>query len=150
MSGRLVTGGLLAFCAVFGAALWYFQVHAFYERTDGLTEIDVAGETRPVGDYRGIAARSSPIKLRACFTVDWPHAPPDAAGDRRRGAATPLTAPHWFDCFDAGRIARDLQSGAATALLAGRDEGGADRYIARYPDGRAFMWRQLNEKYADR
>ena len=145
MNGKYLMLGLVLFSILFGAALWYAQVYAFYTRVDGLTEIDAYGDTFPVSDYRGIEASSSPLKLRACFTVDWDYIP----SEEFRGVAEPLTAPYWFDCFDAETIAQDLASGAATAIRAAEEESdGVDRYIAQYPDGRAFMWRQLNEKYA--
>ena len=147
MSGRLLMSGLVAFAAIFGAALWYFQVYHYYDEVTGLTEIEAFGDPFPVRNYRGIEAASSPLKLRACFEVDWDYAP----SDEYRETATPLTAPHWFECFDAEAIARDLADGSAIAILAAKDEpNGIDRYIAQYPDGRAFMWRQLNEKFADR
>ena len=145
MNGKTLVLGLVLFCALFGAGLWYAQFHAFYKRVDGLTEVTAYGDAFPVSNYRGIESHSSPLKLRACFTVDWDYIPTDEFKD----IATPLIAPDWFDCFDAGRITRDLQNGDATAILAAEEEAdGVDRYIAQYPDGRAFMWRQLNEKYA--
>ena len=59
--------------------------------------------------------------------------------------AEPLVAPGWFDCFDAEAIAKDLDAGAARAILAEFNEPyGFDRIIAAYPDGRAFQWRQIN------
>lgn len=144
MNGRPLMIALLAFTAIFGVALWYFQIYAFYERIDGLTEIEAGGETLSVSGYDGIEASSSPLKLRACFQAGWPYEP----SNEHKLAATPLTAPPWFECFDAEAIARDIESGAATAILAARNQpDGFDRYLAQYPDGRAFMWRQLNEKF---
>ncbi|MBY8977586.1 histidine kinase [Rhodobacteraceae bacterium NNCM2] len=146
MNGRALMIGLLTFCGIFAAALWYFQFYAYYTQIDGLPEVLVNGEQRPVTEYTGLDATSSPLKLRACFKVDWPY----TASDTYRDKATPLTAPPWFTCFDAEQIARDLQAGKATAILAGENEpDGVDRYIAQYPDGRAFMWHQLNEIYAN-
>ncbi|MEM7508740.1 MAG: DUF6446 family protein [Pseudomonadota bacterium] len=146
MSGKTLMLGLVVFCALFGATLWYAQVYAFYSRVDGLTEVTAYGDAFPVSDYRGIEASSSPLKQRACFTVDWDYIPTD----EYREKATPLTAPHWFECFNAEQIARDLAAGEATAILAAENESdGIDRYIVQYPDGRAFMWRQLNEKFAN-
>ncbi|MEM9044145.1 MAG: DUF6446 family protein [Pseudomonadota bacterium] len=146
MIGRLLIIGLLGFCAIFGAALWYFQIYAFYEEVDGVTEIDVAGQTLAVTGFSGIEASSSPLKLRACFELA--SGAPEAENAPN---ATPLTAPYWFECFDAEQIARDIEQGKATAILAAREESdGVDRYIAVYPDGRGFMWRQLNEKFADK
>ena len=147
MSGRLVAGGLVVFALIFGAALWYFQTRAFYERVTDRGAIEVAGTRVPVTDYRGIDADTSPIKLRGCFRVD----PAAVSHAPEAPAPEPLVAPPWFDCFDAAAIARDLQAGRATAYLAGDEtpEGAAGyvihRIIAVYPDGRGYLWRQLTE-----
>lgn len=141
MNGRIVMGALVIFALVFGGVLWWYQTRAYYEEVTGLTEIQAYGDAFPVSDYRGIDASTSPLKMRACFTVDWDYWP----SDEHKATATPLTAPDWFDCFDAQSIAADIQSDTATAILAGEnDPWGFDRYIAQYEDGRAFMWRQIN------
>lgn len=133
--------GLLAFSVLFGIALWYYQNVAWYEEVTGLTEVSAYGDAFPVTDYRGIDADTSPLKLRACFTVDWDYWP----SDEFARIAEPLTAPSWFDCFDARLITDDLRAGRATAILAAEGEPyGFDRYIAQYEDGRAYMWRQIN------
>jgi hypothetical protein len=143
-SGTLIGAGLGIIAVVFGVTLWWFQTQAYYERVEGLATVDFQGRALPVSDYRGIDAASSPLKLRACFRHDWtlnvaPVAKP-----------TPLVAPAWFHCFNAVEIGADLESGLAKAYYAGQDTPeGFDRIIALYPDGRAFMWRQLNEKFAD-
>ncbi len=141
-SGKILMSALLLFTVIFGAALWYFQTRAYYEEITGVTEVYAYGDAFPVSDYRGIDADTSPLKMRACFTVDWDYWPSDEFKD----VATPLIAPDWFDCFDAAQITADLQAGAATAILA--DENmpyGFDRFIVQYEDGRAFMWRQIND-----
>ena len=144
MSGRALIIGLLVFTAAFAVALWYFQTRFWYERVEGVTEIEVNGQPMPVSDYRGIDATSSPLKLRACFRQDWPQFAASGA------LATPLTAPGWFECYDAGRITEDVAAGRAQAIRIAEDEpAGIDTWVARYPDGRAYMWRQLNEKYQD-
>lgn len=141
MSGRKVMIALLGFCVIFGAALWYFQTRAYYEEVTGVTEVMAYGDAFPVTEYRGIDATTSPLKFRACFTVDWDYWPSDEFKD----VALPLTAPDWFDCFDAKEIADDIQAGTATAILADENEiFGFSAYIAQYEDGRAFMWRQIN------
>ncbi len=144
-SGTVVGLGLAIIAVTFGATLWWFQTRAFYERVEGLESVAFRGRGLLVTDYTGIDASSSPLKLRACFTQAWtlndvpPHPKP-----------TPLVAPAWFDCFDAAAIGADLESGAATAYTAGQDDPeGFDRVVAVYPDGRGFMWRQLNEKFAE-
>ena len=156
MSGRLFVIMLLGFAAIFGAALWYFQTYAYYEEVSaGALEINLTmvgdGGLEPllVDDLRAVDAGTSPLKFRACFTT-----PSGLAMltetfeiyDR----AEPLTAPAWFDCFDAGEIARALESGEAVAFTGQRDiADGADRVVAVFSDGRAYAWHQLNEKYAE-
>jgi len=137
MSGRILIIGFLSFTVVFGAALWYFQTRAYYEETRA-DSVDIAGQSYPVSDWQGIDAPTSPLKLRACFRLEeTPDAP--IAED-----AAPLVAPDWFECFDAQALQSALADGEATAYLAAPGEFGAtNRIIARFPDGRAYMWRQL-------
>jgi Family of unknown function (DUF6446) len=140
VSGRLLMIGLLAFATVFGAALVYFQFFAFYERQRGVGALRIDGEAVPVADYDGIDATSSPLKLRGCFRID-----PAAVAARAPAAdATPLVAPFWFRCFDAGRLTADLAVGGARAYDIGPDAPpGFDLMLAVYPDGRGYIWRQL-------
>ncbi|MGF1553468.1 MAG: DUF6446 family protein [Paracoccaceae bacterium] len=134
---------LLGFTAVFAAGLWYTQFYAFYEEIEA-ERVTIAGTEYPVEAFQGIDAGTSPLKLRACFRL--PEAPEAPVYER----AEPLVAPGWFECFDAEDIAIDLNAGRATAYLAAPDDAtGADRVVVRYPDGRAFMWRQLTEEYAE-
>ena len=140
-NGSLIVKGLITFCVVFGVLLWYYQTRAYYREVTDVNEVLAYGDAFPVSDYRGIDADTSPLKLRACFTVDWDYFPTDEYTQE----AEPLVAPDWFDCFDAEQIQLDLLNGDATAILA--DENsifGFNRYIAQYEDGRAFMWRQIN------
>jgi hypothetical protein len=58
---------------------------------------------------------------------------------------TPLTAPGWFDCFDAAAIGAALEAGEAEAVLGERNaRAGVDRVFAVFPDGRVYGWHQLN------
>lgn len=58
----------------------------------------------------------------------------------------PLTAPSWFDCFDAQAIGAALEDGAAIAFVSAENISyGVDRIVAVMPDGRGFVWHQLNE-----
>ena len=100
----------------------------------------------PIADYQGIDAASSPLKLRGCFRAD-----PAAFGAAEPApAAEPLVAPFWFRCFDARALHRDLAAGAATAYALENDRpAGFDLMVALYPDGRGYLWRQLNHRYAD-
>ena len=140
MKGRTLVIGFLAFLALFAAALVWAQVFAFYHRETSAPEL---GPLR-VSDYRGIDAASSPLKLRGCFRLD----PAAAAGLAPAPDATPLVAPFWFRCFDAGQLTRDLATGAARGYAVARDAPeGFDLMLAAYPDGRGYLWRQLNDRF---
>ncbi|MEM1344674.1 MAG: DUF6446 family protein [Pseudomonadota bacterium] len=141
-NGRILMIAMLVFIVVFTGGLWYTQFYAFYEETEA-ERVEIAGRAYAVSEWQGIDAPTSPLKLRACFRLtETPEAP--AAPE-----PTPLVPPPWFDCFDAEALSRDLAAGRALAYLAEAEEfDGADRVIARYPDGRAYMWRQLTEEFA--
>jgi len=148
-SGKLLAGGIVAFAAVFGVGMWYAQVYAYYEEVTDVSEVTVGGETFAVRDYAGINARTSPLKMRGCFTFEDPNAA--IVAGKRAEDAVPIKPPHWFDCFDTEQIQIDIESGAAIPIMAGLDEGdGADLFMAIYPDGRAYRWRQPNGKYEGR
>ena len=148
LSGKLVGGGIVAIGLVFGAGLWFAQQQSYYDEVEGLDSVTVGGEDFAVSGYRGLDGRS-PLKLRGCFTLDRPEAA-IAAGEPASDAV-PLVTPDWFECYEEEAILADLRSGEATAIMAGADEGdGADLFMAIYPDGRAYSWRQPNEKYAGR
>ncbi len=148
MRGRTLVIGFLVFVALFFAGLVWTQFFAYYEREQDIGALSIMGEDVPVADYRGIASASSPLKLRGCLTIDPAAiarlAPPPAP------QATPLNPPFWFRCFDAGALTADLAAGTARAYDIGRDQPeGFDRMLAVYPDGRAYVWRQLNDRFAD-
>ncbi len=141
MSGKPIIIVLLLLAAFAGVGLWYSIERAYYTAVTGVVAVSVNGVLQPVSDYQGIDADTSPLKMRACFKVNWAYVPSDAL----KAQATPLRAPRSFDCFDAGKMTADLQSGAATAILADENHPyGFDTYITQYPDGRAYMWRQIN------
>lgn len=159
MSGRKLMIGLLALCAAFAVALWWFQTRAFYERAEGAEAIEIAGVSIPVQGYSQIDASTSPLKLRACFRLTDP-ADLSRAADasaalteevRAAGVALePLVAPGWFDCFDAETLAGLAGTEGAVTLVAARNAPkGFDRVALLLPDGRGWMWRQLNETYAE-
>ena len=142
MNSKVLISVFAVFLVIFGATLYYFQTRAYYYDVTDVTEVYAYGDAFPVTDYRGIDAITSPLKMRACFTVDWDYWPSDEFQD----IAKPLNAPPQFDCFDAQKITEDLTAGNATAILAQSNEPyGFDRFIVQYPDGNAFMWRQINE-----
>lgn len=141
MNGKVLVIGLLGISAVAGAGLWYTTNHLYYDEVTGVETVSIQGDAWPVSDYRGIDADSSPLKLRACFTVGWDF----VAVDTHKDAVDPLRAPYWFDCFDAEAIAKDIAADAATVHLAEHNQPfGFSSYIAQYPDGQAYLWRQMN------
>ncbi len=149
MRGKLLVIGLLIFVAAFAAALWWFQTRAYYQRVSGVESVVAQGAVLPLAAYDGIDATTSPLKLRACFRLS-AEAARAAAALPAAPDAEPLVAPSWFDCFDAETISRDIESGAAAAIAAARDEPeGFDLMIAVYPDGRGYMWRQLNARFKE-
>ena len=150
-SGKIMASMLVLVAVLAGLAVWYLQVYGFYEDVDemtGASEMRVTlpdGSTRPVAvsGFKAIDADSSPIRWRACFTLD-PAAVADAAPFP---AATPLNGPGWFQCYSARGLTADLEAGNARAILGQAEvHPDVDRIIAVYPDGRAFGWHQLNDK----
>ncbi|WP_040609270.1 DUF6446 family protein [Pseudooceanicola batsensis] len=142
---------LIVVCAIAaGAGVYYTQVYGFYETVEA-TGADVvlttsAGEEErlPHRAFEGIDASSSPIRYRACFVTDRSL---DAlsADYVRYPQAEPLQAPGWFDCFDAREIGEALEAGEARAFLSVENvEYGIDRVAAVLPDGRGFVWHQIN------
>lgn len=148
MQGKTVVLILVGAAVIFAAALWYFQNHAYYEDVVS-SPVEIDGRTYAPADWQGISASSSPLKARSCFRLD-----PEVAGRilierKSETGAEPLVAPYWFDCFDAAALSRDLSDGNAVAILLGpTSSDGIDAWLALYPDGRAYGWRQVNAKYA--
>ncbi len=146
MNGKRLVQGFLVFLALFAAGLIYTQFFAYYERQRGVGALRIAGEPVPIADYDGIDSSSSPLKLRGCFEID----PAALAALKPATDATPLNAPFWFRCFDTGTLTDDIAAGAAKAYALTRDDPkGFDQMIAVYPDGRGYLWRQLNAAFRD-
>ena len=153
MNGRIIVIIFLGFVTILGMALWYAQTWAYYRSVEQTT-IPITlttGEqaTFEIVSFEGIDAQSSPIRYRACFQAT------DAADQIRTNAMpyddpVPLTAPRWFDCFDAVAVGNALEDNTATAFLSQKDiHPGVDRVTALLPDGRGFAWHQLNETLRD-
>jgi len=143
LNGRLVAIALVLGGLLVGGVIYYMQVWALYDRlptTDRLTVMAEDGPTElAVTDFRGIDSDSSPLRRRACFRLDQA---PDLID---YPTPAPLNAPHWFDCFDAPAIDRDLTQGRASAYLVEADFAfGFDRVMAVYPGGDAYLWNQMN------
>jgi hypothetical protein len=143
-AGRLVAAALVLSGLLAGGGMFYLQVWGYYDRlapADSLRLVTAEGPVDlPITGFRGIDSDSSPLRARACFTMAAPV--PDLPAVPN---PTPLNAPFWFDCFDAPAIAADLASGAARGVLVeGNFRFGFDRVLALYPDGRAYLWPQMN------
>lgn len=142
MNGKAIMIAMLTVAVLAGVGLWYSIERAYYVSVTGVAEVTAYGDRFPVSDYEGIDADTSPLKMRACFKVGWDYTPTEEFKE----VATPLRAPRFFKCFDAGQITADLQTGAASAILADENTPyGFNTFIAQYPDGRAYMWRQIND-----
>lgn len=150
MTGRILAVSLVICALIAGFGIYYLQVYAFYDPVE-MAEMPMTGADGtvapvPVDGFQGIDSDSSPIRFRGCFHL----ADGGAEGFAPYPRPEPLIAPYWFSCFDAAAIGADLQSGAARAVLAQAEvRDGVDRVVALYPDGRAFAWHQLNERYRD-
>ncbi len=162
MSGKVIGIGLAALALLAGSTLYYLQEYAYYR------EVQLAGagdgerrgvviemvsltsgvpEAIPADDFRGIDADNAPIRFRACFRVPM-SLPMLSETFEIHENPTPLIGPSWFDCFDARAIGQALEEGRAVAFLSRRNiHDGVDRVIAVFPDGRAYAWHQLNEKF---
>ncbi len=154
--GKLVGVGILVFALITGAVLYYLQVYAYYVEVKPdntviqLTSI-VSGEPEEIiaDGFEGIDSESSPIRFRGCFTTPMSQSlltETYVSYD----AAVPLIGPGWFSCYDAKVIGADLEAGVALPFLSQADiTNGIDRVVAIYPDGRAYIWHQLNDKFAE-
>ena len=148
---RIIIVFMLLFAAGLGGLLYYQQVYAYYEEVGFsedavlMTRVDTDA-TWPivVNTFDAIDAISSPLRYRACFQTPL-RGPALAQTYEIVGNAEPRVAPRWFDCFDAGQIGADLQSGVATAFMGIENvQYGIDRIVAIYPDGRGYAWHQIN------
>ena len=150
--GRFLTV-LIAVCAIGGGILLYYQqVYAYYFEVvpNGIDDVQLVSQATDLPEaisydaFQAIDADSSPIRYRACFTT-----PLDAVAlsetyltaDR----PVPLTAPKWFDCFDAKDVGKAIEDGAALAFLSIENvHYGIDRIVAIHADGRGWAWNQIN------
>jgi hypothetical protein len=151
-AGKIIGTGMVLTALAAGAALYYLQVYAYYDAVPATGSDDVMMTSinggQPEGivydSFEAIDSDSSPLRYRACFStplsqamltetyVEYPN-------------AEPLVGPGWFDCFDASDIGAALETGEALAFVGQRDFiYGVDRVVAVLPDGRGFVWHQLN------
>lgn len=150
--GKFMAGAIVISAVLAGAAIYYLQVYAFYEpvKMNGTDDVQmtslVSQLPEPIlyEDYEAIDSESSPIRYRACFTTSMSQALMSetyVAVDY----PVPLVGPSWFSCYDAVKIGAALESGEAVAFLGTKDVTyGVDRVVAVYPDGRGFVWNEIN------
>ena len=152
MMGRFLAGVIVIAALFAGVGIYYFQVYGFYDEVavDGVNDVQITSlatgvpETILYERFEAIDADSSPIRYRACFTTSQslammtetyaPYKKPE-----------PLNAPDWFECFDAAEIGTGLETGDAVAFMGTENiHYGIDRVIAVFPEGRGFVWHQIN------
>lgn len=151
MKLKLLLASIVMIAVAAGALLYYLQVYAYYEEVSAevssveLTSIHTgAPEEILFENFTAIDSDSSPIRYRACFTT------PVSYGSLTDNyviydKAEPLVAPSWFNCFDAKEIGAALETGEAVAFLGTENVSyGIDRIVAVMPDGRGFVWHQIN------
>lgn len=149
MTGKLIGITLMVIALAAGIAMYWLQVHAFYEEVsaqDIALTVLVTDAPEPIlaDNIRAIDADSSPLRFRACFDT-----PMSTALLTETyvtfDAPEPLNAPGWFECFDAAAIGAMLETGEATAFLGQKNIAyGVDQVVAITDDGRGFVWHQLN------
>ncbi|WP_420584320.1 DUF6446 family protein [Ruegeria sp.] len=151
MTGKLLAIILLVSAALAGAGMYYLQVYGFYYEVAAQPGEDVVLLTngtetpQPIAytSFQAIDADSSPIRYRACFETDLTEE--DLAAFQRVENSEPLTAPGWFDCYDAIAIADALKSGRAQAFMGTKNiHYGVDRIVAVTSDGKGYVWHALN------
>lgn len=151
MTGKILVSAMMIITAVFAAGVYYSQVYGYYYEVEArgndvqLTTFDGRIETILSDDFDAIDADSSPIRYRACFSTPLSQAMLSETFEIF-DTPEPRNAPHWFDCFDAEQIGNDLVHGQAIAFMGQENISyGVDRIVAIYPDGRGFVWHQLND-----
>ncbi|QXT41287.1 DUF6446 family protein [Gymnodinialimonas ceratoperidinii] len=145
-SGRIIVVVIVLSTIIFGLGLWYTNTRAYYAPVEDLvlTVQTEDGTLVPldVSNAEAIDAATSPLRFRACFTLDDPAPLVDAMPYED---PTPLIPPAWFDCFDATALGEALEAGTAQAYLGAFDTArGVDLVVATFPDGRGYAWTQLN------
>ncbi|MEO0678157.1 MAG: DUF6446 family protein, partial [Pseudomonadota bacterium] len=150
MSGKIISVLLALVTLAVGGGVYYAQVYGFYydvaEAEVRLTSLaSTAPEPIEIESFEAIDADSSPIRYRACFTTPTPLTTLSETFEVFEDAE-PLTAPGWFDCFDAEAIGAAIRAGEAVAFTGTRNlEYGIDRVVAVTASGQGFVWHQVNE-----
>ncbi|MES0861609.1 DUF6446 family protein [Ruegeria sp. SCPT10] len=151
MTGKLLALILLLSAALAGGGMYYLQVYGFYYEVEPQPGQDVlllaTGADQPQAiaytAFQAIDADSSPIRYRACFETDL--TPDQMTAFTPAQNPEPLTAPGWFDCYDAPALADALKDGQAQAFIGTKNiHYGVDRIVAVTQDGKGYVWHALN------
>jgi hypothetical protein len=150
--GKFLAGVIVIAALAAGIALYYLQVYAYYDEVSAKGADDVmltslvsgAPEGVLYDSFSAIDSDSSPIRYRACFTTTMSQAMlSETYLPYER--AEPRVAPKWFDCFDAKAVGAALEAGSAMAFMGTENiQYGIDRVVAILPDGRGYVWHQIN------
>jgi len=152
MKLKMVLAAMVLFAFAMGGLLYYLQIYAYYDEVSAETAGDVkltsihTGQPEVIAydNFEGIDSTTSPIRFRACFTTSASFGMLTETYETY-DAAEPLVAPGWFNCFDAEEIGEALETGEALAFLGEENiTYGIDRIVAVMPDGRGFVWHQIN------
>lgn len=151
MTGKFLVLILVLSTILAGAGMYYLQVYGFYYDVTPQPGEDVsllakgADAPEPIAytAFQAIDADSSPIRYRACFDTDL--SAEDLSAYQPVENPEPLTAPAWFDCYDAVAIGDALASGQAQAFIGAKNvHFGVDRIVAVTTDGKGYVWHALN------
>jgi len=145
--------------ALLGGALMYYQLtYAGYAElsaedvgeiqlisvTTGEPEAMVLENVSGIDTVKDGVRLSGAVSYRACFTSLQSQAMLSESYVIME-EAVPLTAPSWYDCFDARQIGEALERGEAVAFMSVPNiTYGVDRVVVVMPDGAGFAWHQLN------
>lgn len=154
----------LAIVAIVGSALvaavllYYQLVYAGYAEltpeeageiqlvsvTTGLPEAIITENVKAIDTVEEGVRLSGAVSFRACFET--PHSLAMLSETYQLyDAWEPLTGPGWFECYNAQIVGQALETGEAIAFLGVENfTYGIDRVIAVFPDGRGYVWHQLN------
>ena len=150
--GKILAGFIVISALLVGAGVYYMQVYALYTEvaTKGVGDVEMTridgnvSELVLYSEFKAIDSDSSPIRYRACFRTEMSAAMMTETYVPYE-KAEPLNAPNWFDCFNAKEIGKTLEEGQALAFLGTENIiYGIDRVVAVLPDGRGFVWHQIN------
>jgi len=152
-AGKLAAGFIVVSALTAGIAMYWLQVYAFYDEVvyepgnEVLLTLVASGQPEAIlaENVSGIDADSSPLRYRACFTTPLSQAMLSETYQLYTNPE-PLTGPSWFECYDAQVVGEALEKGEALAFLSEPlGPYGMDRVAAVFPDGRGFVWNQINE-----